>query len=99
VRILGRVLLAALVLAQSPGTGETIVSSPRAQTLATDTGSDHVVVTAEELASTGERSLPRQISKAAGVWLQETNLGGGSPLVQGLSGNQVLLVVDGARTS
>src|SRR4030095_6663756 len=40
---------------------------------------------------------PTQLAKAAGVWLQQTNLGGGSPLLQGLSGHQVLLGVDGVR--
>lgn len=79
------------------GEAETVVHSARDERAATETGADRVVVTADELAATGERSLPRQLAKAAGVWLQETNLGGGSPLIQGLSGNQVLLVVDGVR--
>ena len=90
-------LLALLAQSQDGESGETVVRTTRTQALATDTPADHVVVTREELAATGERSLPRQISKATGVWLQETNLGGGSPLIQGLSGNQVLLVIDGVR--
>lgn len=71
--------------------------SLRAEHPRTDTSADVIVVTAEELARTGERSLPRQLAKAAGVWVQETNLGGGAPIVQGLTGNQVVLVVDGVR--
>ncbi|MCC6409101.1 MAG: TonB-dependent receptor [Planctomycetes bacterium] len=81
----------------TPQTGETIVESVRSHQVATETSADIVVVSAEELAATGERSLPRQLAKAAGVWLQETNLGGGSPILQGMSGAQVLLVVDGVR--
>lgn len=77
--------------------GTTVIRTPRAERPRTDTVTDAVVVTAEQLAATGERSLPRQLAKAAGVWVQETNLGGGSPILQGLSGNQVLLLVDGAR--
>ena len=84
-------------VAQSAPANETFVRSPRAAATATDTSADHVIVSAAELAATGERSLPRQLARAAGVWLQETNLGGGSPLIQGLSGNQVLLVLDGVR--
>lgn len=80
-----------------PQAPETVVSSPRSTALDTDTAADRVRVTAEELAASGERSLPRQLGKAAGVWIQETNLGGGSPILQGLSGNQVLLLVDGVR--
>ncbi|MBL8863644.1 MAG: TonB-dependent receptor [Planctomycetes bacterium] len=77
--------------------GETIIPAPRADRPRTDTAADVVVVTAEQLAATNERSLPRQLAKAAGVWVQETNLGGGAPLLQGLSGAQILLVVDGVR--
>lgn len=80
--------------AQAP---ETVVHSPRSGALGTDTQADRVRVEAEALAASGERSLPRQLGKAAGVWIQETNLGGGSPILQGLSGNQVLLIVDGVR--
>jgi outer membrane receptor protein involved in Fe transport len=90
-------LLVALVQAPVEEIAETVVRSPRSRAPATDTRADRVVVTAEELAATGERSLPRQLAKAAGVWLQETNLGGGAPLLQGLSGNQILLVIDGVR--
>lgn len=91
------VLLLAALQSGDPSATESIVRAPRAERPRTDTAVDAVVVTAEELAATGERSLPRQLAKAAGVWVQETNLGGGSPLLQGLSGNQVLLVVDGVR--
>ncbi|MCK6445535.1 MAG: TonB-dependent receptor [Planctomycetes bacterium] len=82
---------------QAPPPQEVIVESVRAHRVETETDADVIVVTAEELAATGERSLPRQLGHAAGVWIQETNLGGGSPILQGLSGAQVLLVVDGVR--
>lgn len=90
-------LLALAAPSATPIPQGTVVRSLRASHPRTDTSADVTVVTAEDLARTGERSLPRQLAKAAGVWVQETNLGGGSPLVQGLSGNQVLLVVDGVR--
>jgi outer membrane receptor protein involved in Fe transport len=56
-----------------------------------------VTVTGEELAATGERSLPRALGEVAGVWIQETNLGGGAVVLNGLLGNRVLIVVDGVR--
>jgi len=94
-----KALVLALCLQSTPQeeVGETVVATPRTTKPKTDTSADRIVVTAEELAATGERSLPKQLGKAAGVWIQETNLGGGSPLIQGLSGNQVLLVIDGVR--
>ena len=55
------------------------------------------VLTAADLRSTGERSLPRAIGKAAGVWIQESDLGGGSPILNGQIGNRILIVVDGVR--
>jgi outer membrane receptor protein involved in Fe transport len=59
------------------------------------------VLTAEDLARTRERSLPRAIEAAAGggLWLQETNLGGGAPILRGLVGQHVLIVVDGVRVN
>ena len=32
-----------------------------------------------------------------GVWMQQTNSGGGSPFVRGLTGNQTLIMIDGIR--
>lgn len=76
---------------------KTVVVAPRSEASATSTSINRVVITGEELTRTGERSLPRAIARAGGVWLQETNLGGGAPFVRGLTGNQILIVVDGVR--
>jgi len=32
-----------------------------------------------------------------GIWMQQTNNGGGSPFVRGLTGNQTLIMIDGIR--
>ena len=74
-----------------------VVRAPRTDRVSTQLSTQVTVATAEELAATGERSLPRMIGAATGVWIQETNLGGGSPFIHGLTGNQVLLVIDGVR--
>lgn len=76
---------------------ETIVTASRSNATATTTAADVTVVSSEALYATGERSLPRMLQKAAGVFLQETNLGGGAPILRGLIGNQILVVVDGVR--
>ncbi|MCZ6596454.1 MAG: TonB-dependent receptor [Planctomycetota bacterium] len=78
---------------------ETIVTAPRAEKTLTHSATLVTVVTGEELARTGERSLPRALGKATGVWIQETNLGGGSPFIRGLTGNRILLIVDGVRVN
>jgi len=43
------------------------------------------------------RSLAESMMYVPGVWMQKTNHGGGSPFVRGLTGNYVLLLVDGIR--
>lgn len=90
--------LALLLMAlQSQDAGETIVTAPRSAATVTTTRADMVVVKGEDLVRTGERSLPRALGRAAGVWIQESNLGGGSPVIRGLLGNQILILIDGVR--
>lgn len=43
------------------------------------------------------RSTPEGLQGTMGVFIQKTNHGGGSPFVRGLTGNQVLMLVDGIR--
>ncbi|QDV05881.1 Colicin I receptor precursor [Planctomycetes bacterium Poly30] len=78
---------------------EMIVTAPRSQLPITTSGAKVTVVTGEELQATGERSLPRAIGQASGVWMQESNLGGGAPVIRGLLGNQILILLDGVRVN
>ena len=43
------------------------------------------------------RSTPEMLTGTPGIWMQKTNHGGGSPFIRGLTGNQVLTLVDGIR--
>ncbi len=43
------------------------------------------------------RSMAEAMNITPGVWMQKTNHGGGSPFVRGLTGNYVLLLIDGIR--
>lgn len=73
------------------------VTAPRSELAATTSSARHTVLTAEDLRRTGMRSLPEMIGRAGDLWVQETNLGGGAPVIRGLMGNQILIVVDGVR--
>lgn len=82
---------------QTTAPKSTVVKAARAEDTATASPLLDVSVTGEELMRTNERSLPRALAKAAGVWVQETNLGGGAPVINGMLGNRIVLVVDGVR--
>ncbi|MEM7307909.1 MAG: TonB-dependent receptor [Planctomycetota bacterium] len=94
-------LLAASASAPQEPVPESVVTAPRAEE--TITHSDALITTIEagELERSAERSLPQAIEAAAegGLWLQETNLGGGSAFLRGLTGNRILIVVDGVRVN
>lgn len=74
-----------------------LVTAPRSEVSATTTSAKRTVLDAEDLRDTGARSLPEAIGRAGGIWIQETNLGGGAPVIRGLMGNQILILVDGVR--
>ncbi|MFY9464269.1 MAG: TonB-dependent receptor [Sediminibacterium sp.] len=54
-------------------------------------------ISSEQINDYQFRTTPEALSGAAGVFVQKTNHGGGSPFVRGLTGNQNLLMIDGIR--
>ncbi len=54
------------------------------------------VITSEEIRRQNARTLP-ELLMMAGVFVQQTNYGGGSPIIRGLMGKHILILVDGAR--
>jgi len=62
-----------------------------------DSARQIVVVTADALRRRNYRSTPDALADLVGVFVQETNDGSGSPIIRGLIGNQILLLVDGIR--
>ncbi len=55
------------------------------------------VVTAEDISRRNCRSVPEALAELAGVLVQETNYAGGSPVIRGMIGNRILILVDGVR--
>ncbi|MBW2455548.1 MAG: TonB-dependent receptor, partial [Deltaproteobacteria bacterium] len=55
------------------------------------------VVGPKQLREHQPRTTPEALSDVPGVFVQQTNHGGGSPIVHGLIGPQVLLLFDGVR--
>ena len=50
-----------------------------------------------EIETSNFSTTPDVVSSLPGVWMQRTNLGGGSPFIRGLTGYQTLILVDGIR--
>ena len=55
------------------------------------------IITADDIRRRNYRSVPQAVADVPGVYVQETNDGGGSPIIRGLIGNQVLILIDGVR--
>ncbi|MEO1051295.1 MAG: TonB-dependent receptor [Bacteroidota bacterium] len=51
----------------------------------------------KQIQSLAPMSMPDAIGNIAGVWMQKTNHGGGSPFIRGFTGYQTLLMIDGIR--
>ncbi len=95
----GLVLLAAPAPAQDDDEYVTVVTAkglPEDPLL-----SDRSVTTMDEdeIEESPGKSLPEVLQETPGVFVQHTNYGGGSPVLRGLIGPQVLLLVDGVRFS
>lgn len=54
-------------------------------------------VTKEDLALTESQTSVDALQQHAGVFVQKSQMGGGSPIMRGFEANRVLLVVDGVR--
>jgi len=74
-----------------------VVTATRFEESAENISSAVTLLQRKELERVNPRSTPEALMGAAGVWVQKTNHGGGSPIIRGLVGNQVLLMVDGIR--
>src|SRR5438445_408376 len=52
------------------------------------------VITSDELRRKNFRTVPEALQELVGVMVQETNYGGGSPIIRGMVGNRILILVD-----
>jgi len=76
-----------------------IVSAARREQRAVESPRSVSVLTAEEIRRRNYRTVPEALNEMMGILVQETNYGGGAPIIRGMVGNRVLLLVDGIRLS
>lgn len=62
-----------------------------------DTALSVSVVTGDEIRRCNFRNVPEAVARVTGVFLQQTNCGGGSPIIRGMVGSRILLLVNGQR--
>jgi outer membrane receptor protein involved in Fe transport len=76
---------------------ETVVTSTRIPVELGDQPRALSVISEEELARRPTRSTPEALREMTGVFVQKTNHAGGAPILRGLLGQQILILVDGVR--
>ena len=76
---------------------EVVITANRKSSLSMDTPEAIKVVENAQAEKYQMRSTPEALQLTAGVFVQKTNHGGGSPIIRGLTGNQTLLLIDGIR--
>ena len=106
--MLGRLgLLFALLLAPALARGEprdpaddeyeTVVTPSRGEEAAFESPRAVEVTRRRQILDRGAGSTPAALEDQPGITMQRTNTGGGAPILRGLIGQQVLLLVDGVR--
>lgn len=76
---------------------EFVVTADRAATLWVDVAAAAESISAEALEEGAVRTLPEALGETAGVSVQKTSYGQGSPYLRGFTGFRTLLLVDGIR--
>jgi len=78
-------------------TDEVIISSSRYKENIDDVDAAISVVSKKIIEINNPLNLANALFGEAGIWMQQTNHGGGSPFIRGLTGNQTLIMIDGIR--
>ncbi|ESS72088.1 colicin I receptor [Methyloglobulus morosus KoM1] len=76
---------------------EVVVTSTRIEREVFNTPQAVTIINDKQIDEANVTATPDLFRNAEGVYIQKTNLGGGSPFIRGLTGKQVLVLVDGMR--
>ena len=76
---------------------EVVVSVSRREQSKAEIPNKIVTINAEEIQNQNPQTTADLLGSKGGVFIQKSQLGGGSPMIRGFSANRVLIVVDGIR--
>lgn len=76
---------------------ETVISASKVQEKKKDVAQKIQVLKSSEMQFQNQTSMADVMSNTGNVFVQKSQLGGGSPIIRGFETNKVLLVVDGIR--
>lgn len=82
---------------QAVSIDEIVVSASRFREKRKDVAQEIKVIRPTDLAHMNQSSMADVLSNQGNVFVQKSQLGGGSPIIRGFETNKVLLVVDGVR--
>ena len=74
-----------------------VITAQRMETNSRAVAEAVVTTTREEIVRLPSLTTPDVMGSMAGVWMQKTNHGGGSPFIRGLTGYYTLILTDGIR--
>ena len=83
--------------AKAPDLEEVVVTAQRREESLFLSGRSVDTLKAKQIQERQPRTVPEALRESPGVFVQSTNYGGGSPIVRGMVGPQVLILVDGIR--
>jgi outer membrane receptor protein involved in Fe transport len=76
---------------------DVIISASRIEQNSFATSEAVSALSYEQIELSSPMNMASSLLGTNGVWMQQTNNGGGSPFVRGLTGNQTLIMIDGIR--
>ncbi|MGJ5641698.1 TonB-dependent receptor plug domain-containing protein [Formosa sp. S-31] len=79
------------------GLDEVVLSASKFEQIRTDIPQKIITLTADEIAFDTPQTSADLLGNTGNVYIQKSQLGGGSPMIRGLATNRLLIAVDGVR--
>ncbi|MEZ5004172.1 MAG: TonB-dependent receptor [Chitinophagales bacterium] len=76
---------------------EIVITAGKTEEVVSDVSNQVKVVTREEIAFRNPQTSADMLAQTGEVYVQKSQMGGGSPVLRGFEANKVLLVIDGVR--